>query len=129
MTKTPRCSSTSSWTIFGIWKSITRVAKGGSFLLLGVELDDELLVDRSVDVGALRLLQDLPREAVVVGLQPRGHGGDEIGRVADHLLGRRARRDGDDVVGPNLVARDVHAAAVHVEMAVADELARLRARR
>ena len=27
ITKTPRWSSTSSWTIFGIWKSISRVAK------------------------------------------------------------------------------------------------------
>src|SRR5205807_8484994 len=50
------------------------------------------------------------------------------GRVADHLLRRRARRHGDDVVRANLVARDVHAPPVHLEMAVTNELARLRAR-
>ena len=65
----------------------------------------------------------------MVGLQPRGDGGDEIGRVADRLRCRRARRHRDDVVGTNLVARDVDAAAVHLEVAVAHELARLRARR
>src|SRR5438067_1715794 len=96
--------------------------------LLGIKLDDELLLNGRVDVSALRLLQDLAREAVVVGLEPRRNGRDEIGRVADHLLRRRARRHGDDVVRANLVARDVHAPPVHLEMAVAHQLARLRAR-
>src|SRR6185312_15463882 len=45
-----------------------------------------------------------------------------------HLLGRAARRHRDDVVRLDLVARDVDPAAVDVEVAVADELARLRAR-
>src|SRR5262249_12970217 len=40
-----------------------------------------------------------------------------------------ARRERNDVVRLDLVARDVHAAAVDLEVAVADELARLRARR
>src|SRR5689334_14551413 len=129
MTKTPRCSSTSSWTIFGIWKSITRVAKEiPSLFLLRIQLDDELLLHGRVDLAALGLLQDLAGQAVVVGLEPRRNGGHEIGRVADRLRGRRVRRDGDDVVGANLVARDVHATAVHVEVAVTDELSRLRAR-
>ena len=65
----------------------------------------------------------------MVGLEPRRNGRDEIGRVADHLLRRRARRHGDDVVRPHLVARDVHAPAVDVEMPVAHELPCLRARR
>src|SRR5439155_3699481 len=130
MTKTPRWSSTSSWTIFGIWKFISRVAKEFPFfLLLRIELDDELFLDGRVDLAALRLLQHLPGEAVVVGLQPGCDGRDEIGCVADHLLRRRVRRNGDDVVRTHLIARDVDAAAVDVEMAVAHELSGLRARR
>ena len=96
--------------------------------LLGIELDDELFVHGRVDVGALRLLQNLAGETVVVGLQPRCDGRHEVGGVADHLRGRRSRRDGDDVVRAHLIARDVHASAVHLEVAVAYELAGLRAR-
>src|ERR671930_1363270 len=131
MTNTPRCSSTSSWTIFGIWNSIQLVRTAiSSFLgvLLGIELDDELLLHRRVDLGPLRPLEDLPGEAVVVGLEPRRDGRREVGGVADHRLGGAAWSDGDDVVRLDLVARDVHAAAVHVEVPVPHELARLRAR-
>src|SRR5262249_35829592 len=90
--KTPRFSLTSSWVIFGTWKSVTVLrAAILSFLrvveLLGVELDDQLLLDRRVDLGPLRPLQDLARQPLVVGLQPRGDGGGQVGRVADHLLG------------------------------------------
>src|SRR4051812_843950 len=126
--KTPRCSSASSWTIFGIWKFISRVAKESSFLLR-VELDDELFLDGRVDLRALRLLQHFAGEAVVVGLQPRRDGRHEIGCVADRLLRGTVVRNRDDVVRTNLVARDVHATAVHLEVTVAHELARLCARR
>src|SRR3954447_2566294 len=126
--KTPRCSSASSWTIFGIWKFISRVAKESSFLLR-VELDDELFLDGRVDLRALRLLQHLAGEAVVIGLQPRRDGRHEVGRIPDRLLRRGVLRDGDDVVRANLVARDVHATAVDLEVAVAHELAGLRAGR
>src|SRR2546423_4195728 len=129
ITKTPRWSSASSWTILGIWKSISRVAKEiPSFPLLRVELDDQLLLNRCVDLVARGLLQNLAREPVVVGLEPGSDRRDEIGCVADHLLRGGARRDGDDVIGPHLVARDVHAPSVDLEVAVADELSRLRAR-
>src|SRR5437868_542369 len=131
MTKIPRCSSTSSWTIFGIWNSIARVAKVVSLpsSLLRVELDDELLLHGRIDLRPLGLLQNFSGQSVVVGLQPGGDGGDEVGRIADHLLRRRVRGDGDDLVRLDLVARDVDAAAVDLEVAVAHELARLRPRR
>src|SRR6266849_1284511 len=48
--------------------------------------------------------------------------------AADDRLGRGTRLERDDVVRLDLIAGDVHAAAVHVEVAVADELAGLRAR-
>src|SRR5439155_5173027 len=76
--KIPRCSSTSSWTIFGTWNSIRLVRVAiASFRakLLRVELDDERFLDRRVDLVAIRRFQDLPRQSVVVGLQPRGDRG------------------------------------------------------
>src|SRR5260221_1692883 len=99
------------------------------FSLLRIELDDELLLNRCVDLAAFRLLQHLAGEAVVVGLQPRSDGGHEVGGVPDRLLRSRAGRHRDDVVGTNLEARNVHAAPVYVEVPVADELTRLCARR
>src|SRR6266545_2234520 len=137
MTKTPRRSSTSSWTIF-VCSSVGLIVRVAirSFRvwgrypgdLLGVKLDDQRLLDRSVDLFPLGPLQNLAGEPVVVGLEPGRHGCGEVGCVADDGLGRAARRHRDHVLGLDLVARDVHAAAVDVEVAVPDELARLRAR-
>src|SRR5919201_391098 len=96
---TPRSSSTSSWTILGTWNSIRLVRVAiASFLLLRVELDDERFLDRRVDLFALGPLEHLPGQAVVVGLQPRGHRGRQVGRVAHDLLGGAARAQADDVV-------------------------------
>src|SRR4029079_7600109 len=81
----------------------------------------------SVDLLALGPLQNLAREVVVVGLEPRGDRGREIGGVAHDLLGRAVRLHRDDVVRLHLVAGDIHPAPVHVEVAVTHELARLRA--
>src|ERR671930_135427 len=53
-------------------------------------------------------------------------GSREVCGVANDLLSRAPRRHRDDVVRLDLVARDVDPPAVDVEMAVADELARLR---
>src|SRR5215204_7080219 len=86
ITKTPRRSSTSSWTIRGIWKSIrlVRVAKAILPSLLRIELDDELFLDGGVDLAPLGPLEHLAGEALVVGLEPRGDGSREVGRVPDH---------------------------------------------
>src|SRR3954471_4909351 len=96
--------------------------------LLRVELDDQLLRDGRVDLVTLRPLEHLARQSFVVRLQPRCNRGGEVGRVAHDGLGGRPRRDRDDVVRTHLEARDVHPPAVHVEVAVADELPRLGAR-
>ena len=61
----------------------------------------------------------------MIGLEPRRHGGGEIGRVTHELLDRASLLERDDVVGPNAVARNVDPAAVDLEVAVADELPRL----
>ena len=101
----PRLSSTVSAVIRGTWKSSIRVltlrswvrtraacrGAGRKRLLLGVQLDDELLLHRRGDLRALRLAQHLRGQRVVVGLQPGRHLAGQLGRVADHLLGRRCR--------------------------------------
>src|SRR5215203_2746739 len=96
--------------------------------LLGVELDDQRFLNRRVDLGALRPLEDLAGQPFVVGLQPRSDGGGEVGCVAHDLLGARPVLERDDVVRLDLVAGDVDAAAVDREVAVTNELAGLRAR-
>src|SRR5262245_39847334 len=127
--KMPRCSSTSSWTIFGTWNSIRLVRVAiASFRakLLRVELDDQRLLDGGVDLVAIGCLEDLAGEAVVVGLEPGSDRGGQVGRVADYLLGGRARLEHDHVVRLDLVRRNVHPPTVDEEVAVADELPRLR---
>src|ERR671932_610540 len=103
MTKTPRFSLISSWTIFGTWKSICAVRVAIRSFLLRVKLDDERFLDGRVDLLALGPLQDFAGQAVVVGLEPGRDGGGEVGGVADDLLGRATGRHGDDVVRPHLV--------------------------
>src|SRR6187397_2572679 len=94
-------------------------------LLLRVELDDERLLDRSIDLVALGPLEHGAGEPVVVGLQPGRHGSGEIRRVAHELLDRAALLQRDDVRGTHAVARDVHPATVDLEVPVPHELSRL----
>src|SRR3954469_14397286 len=145
MVNEPRLSSTCSGVIRGVWKSsiggltvVSRAPRGGMgrcaarsgvSSLLGVQLDDELLLHRRRDLTTLGLAQHLGGERIVVRLQPRGHLGGELGRVPDELDGAGVGGlDGGDVAVAGLVARDVHPAAVDRPVAVADELASLAAR-
>src|SRR5919197_541432 len=99
----------------GIWKSsigevltvvssAPRVREGvrgalrGVFWLLRVQLDDELLLHWRRDLTALGLAQHLGGERVVVGLQPRGHLGGELGRVADELVVEAALEQREQVL-------------------------------
>src|SRR4051794_10130412 len=97
-------------------------------VLLGVQLDDELLLNRGRDLAALRLAQHLGGERVMVGLEPRRDLCGQLGGVADERLRGGAGLDGDDVAVTHLIAGDVHAPAVDRPMAVADQLAGLAAR-
>src|SRR3954467_13996500 len=145
MVNEPRLSSTCSEVIRGIWKSsigvltvVSRAPRGGMgrcaarsgvSSLLGVQLDDELLLHRRRDLATLGLAQHLGGERVMVGLEPRRHLGRELRRVADELHGAGVGLDGDDIAVAHLIAGDVHAAAVDRPVAVAGELPRLAARR
>src|SRR5690349_11045795 len=94
-------------------------------LLLGVELDDQLLLDQRVDLLADREL--VHEDAHVVGgdAQP-GRNGLVAGGRAGHLVRKEVARllaDLDDVVLAHAVRRDVDLLAVHEEVAVAHLLA------
>src|SRR5581483_10410733 len=94
ITKTPRFSLTSSWVILGTWKSVTvERAAISSFLvveLLGVELDDQLFLNRRVDLLALGPLEHLAGQSFVVCLQPRRDGRGQVGCVTHELRRGRA---------------------------------------
>src|SRR3954469_1975522 len=98
---------------------------GSVFLLLRVQLDDELLLDRRRDLTALGLAQHLGGERVMVRLQPGWNLGGQLGGVADDRVRTGAGLDGDHVAVADLIAGDIHAPAVDGPVAVADELARL----
>src|ERR1017187_293566 len=98
--------------------------------LLAVELDDELLVDGQVDVGAGGQGQYLARKVLAVDVQPL-HGTLAAGKVArlfEHNQLFRAFADRDLVANLALEGRDVDLAAVYLDVAVANQLARLTAR-
>src|SRR3954452_5622511 len=95
------------------------------FRLLGVQLDDQLLLDRRRDLRALGIAQDLGGQRVVIGLQPGRNGRDQLGRPTDRVGGGRAQLDRDHVLGTYLVGGDVDAAPVDQPVSVADQLTRL----
>src|SRR4051812_39480859 len=68
--KVPRFSSTFSALILGTWNSVvmrSSVVDLSRRGLLGVQLDDELLLDRCRDLGALRDPEHLGGKGLVVG--------------------------------------------------------------
>src|SRR5579875_1793205 len=94
--------------------------------LLGVELDDQRLAYRDVDVLPERLIEDGHLEALRPGLQPRRDltvEGVEVVADDDHVPGLALEGDGVTLADP--VGRDRHPLAVDQDVAVADELAGL----
>src|ERR1700722_8973068 len=93
--------------------------------LLRVELDDELLGERDVDLGALGQLVDQDALTLPNDLQP-GRDGAVALRLPRQLEGQRVQRlllDVDDVVLRHPVARDVDLDTVDGEVTVAAQLA------
>src|SRR4051794_41186524 len=98
---------------------------GQGVLLLGVELDDQLLLHGGVDHLTRRDAVHQHLELAADDLQPRRHGalaGTGGGDLERHHLARLLG-DLDDVVGAHPVGRDVDLAAVHPDVAVAHQLA------
>src|SRR5918997_948594 len=75
--------------IWGVWNSImgdvlrvggrarSPLQRARLGLLLGVQLDDQLLLHRSGDLVAVRCPEHLGGQSVVVRLQPSRHDGDQ----------------------------------------------------
>src|SRR3954451_24981713 len=97
--------------------------------LLRVVLDDQLLLDRDVDLGPDRQLVDEDPHPRRDGLEPCRNDALAVGLAGDderrHLQGLLPHVD--DVVGGDLEGRDVDLLAVHLEVAVRHELARVTA--
>src|SRR5262245_5775000 len=98
--------------------------------LLGVQLDDELLLDGEIDVVPARHGEDLALHARGVDFQPLGHAAalDRVHRLLDQRVLGGTRGQLDDVVLLHLVGGNVELVAVHLHVAVAHQLARLGAR-
>ena len=94
-------------------------------LLLGVEVDDELLVDGLGDVATLRIVDELAAHACTVPLEPRVVVGARGQRVDDYLERFAAFANRHHVAFAEAVRRDVHHVAVDGDVAVRDQLAGL----
>src|SRR6476620_5963426 len=92
---------------------------------LRVVLDDELLLDREVDLRPGRELVDEDPHATGHGLEPGGDDALAVGLASHDERGhlQRLLADVDDVVSRDLVRRDVDLLAVDQEVAVNDQLA------
>src|SRR5579862_8096159 len=93
--------------------------------LLGVVLDDQLLLDQGVDLSPGRELVDEDAHLVRHDLKPRGNSALAGLRAGDDHRGqlKGLGRDLDDVVLAHPEGRDVHPAAVDRDVTVPDELA------
>src|SRR6266545_6787814 len=93
--------------------------------LLAVELDNELLLQRNVDLRALGQLVHEHPQPTWNDLQPSRNRPVALSLAGDQERCRleRLRLDVDDVVRRDAEARDVDLLAVDQEVAVADELA------
>src|SRR3954466_7088729 len=98
----------------------------GVLLLLGVELHDQLLLDRGVDHLAGRDAVHEHAQLAADDLEPGRHGTLAGAGLGDLERQHRARLLGhlDDVVLAHPVGRDVDLAAVDPDVAVAHQLAR-----
>src|SRR5687768_2611535 len=100
------------------------------YFLLRIQLDDQLFLHGQVDLLAHRDRSDLCRHPLGAELEPLRHAAslDLFERVQDRRRLPAALTHGDDVPRLDRKGRDVHLAAVHGEVTVPYQLARLGAR-
>src|ERR1700729_2034061 len=100
-------------------------------VLLAVKFDDQLLIDRQVDVFALRQSGDLARQIIAGDFNPVDArlARNEVlrGREKNEFL--RSLTDGDLVANLALEGRNIHLATVDLDVSVTNHLARLAARK
>ena len=104
------------------WLSKSRLRLTSFGLLLGVEVNDELLVDGLGDVGALREVDELAAHAGAVPFEPRIVVGARGEGVGDDFERFAALADGDDVAFFQRIGGDIDDIAVDGDVAVGDEL-------
>src|SRR5246127_5002237 len=100
-------------------------------LLLGIKLDDQLLVHRRrLHVFAARQSDDTRFEILAVDIEPRSNtlALREVARFKYHRVVAHLVLQSDFVAHLNEVARNIHLVTLHAHMAVKHKLARLRAR-
>src|ERR1700728_3012713 len=95
--------------------------------LLRIQFDDQLLVDRQVDVFPLRQRQHLAAQAVLIGRQPRRRRlmARELPRTFHHRQLLAIGTNLNFVAHAHLERGDVHLPPVHFNVSVANQLARL----
>src|SRR5688572_115648 len=103
----------------------------GFLSLLRVELDDQILVDVRENLVALGQVLERSLHVLVVHFHPFGEADlcSDRQRRFDAQLFLRAVANGNLVARLELIRRDVHDLLVDLDAAMADELARFRARR
>src|SRR5215208_2011451 len=108
-------------------RHMTRGSPRGRYLLLGVELDDELLLDGHLDLVPGRDGRDGQLGLTGLQLEPArlGPAGLELDRLVHVQVLAHALLDLDDVARLDLVGGDVDLLAVDGHVRVADQLARL----
>src|ERR1041384_7925042 len=96
--------------------------------LFRIQLHDQLLLHRQVDLLARRDRVDLRRHAFRVEPEPFRHAATLhfLERVRDRRVLAAAGPDRHDIARLDRERRDIHLLAVHDEVAVADQLPRLR---
>src|SRR3954451_25405810 len=121
----PAPSRVPSWLAKGGGTEVLRRWGQGVRLLLGVQLDDQLLLDGRVDDLPGRDAVDQHAQLAADDLQPRRDrtlAGAGLGDLERHHPARLLRHL-DDVVRAHPVGGDVDLAAVHPDVPVADQLA------
>src|ERR1700746_981845 len=100
-------------------------------LLLGIKLDDQLLVHRRrLHLFAARQSADTGFEILAVDIEPRSNtlALREVARFKYHRVVAHLVLQSDLVAHLNEVARNIHLVTLHAHMAVKYKLPRLRAR-
>ena len=113
--------------MLGLSKSNTRkssFALCAQSLLLGVQLDDEHLVHRNVDLLSLRQLADSTLEGFLVNINPIGgqSAGGNLGDILETLDVLGFLSDFDNISCLYKVGRNVDQLAVNKDVLVADNL-------
>src|SRR5258708_613124 len=125
----PVSDSVSTSTRLGRWKPFQSIRDSlpACWFLAAVQLDDQLLLDRQLDVLARRQANDVAGDVLGVQVEPVRHAAAarRLDARADEGVLAAGLLDRHDPAGLDLVGRDGDLASVDEHVAVANELPRL----